>query len=232
MAFAALDYFLKGIPVPKYTGNLFNAEVPPDGHWLADYIYSRLMDSFIVPSSIKYVHWTLASDHETVLGGKGVSRWTKEEEFPKLRRIIDLGKPVVLGMVDATNLGEIGLKNHQVIAYGYEWHPKANIMNVFVYDNNTVGTEVVLSSEPGNRHFDATNKYNDPWRGFFVADYQQKTPPVFTTNPPAANATVRYGQTIKVSHLYDRADSPFARTKLRSQWQFRSAASNRLQRFR
>ncbi|MCM3569915.1 MIR domain-containing protein [Neobacillus mesonae] len=199
MAFAALDYFLKGMPVPKYTGNLFNGEVPPDGHWLADYIYSRLMDSFLVPSSIKYVHWTTASDHSTWLGGKGVSRWTKEEEFPKLRSSIDAGKPVALGMVDAANLAQIGSENHQVLAYGYEWHPKADIMKVFVYDNNTVGREVVLSSEPGNPHFDATN--TDPWRGFFVIDYQQKSPPVFTTKPPAANATVRYGQTIKISHL-------------------------------
>ncbi|WP_338786163.1 MIR domain-containing protein [Metabacillus sp. FJAT-53654] len=199
MAFAALDYFLKGIPVPKYTGSLFNGEVPPDGHWLADYLYSRLMDSFLVPSSIKYINWTVASDHSTVFGGKGVSRWTKEEEFPKLRSRIDSGKPVVLGMIDATNLGQIGSENHQVLAYGYEWHSKANIMKVFVYDNNTVGREVVLSSEPGNQHFDATN--TDPWRGFFVVDYTQKNPPVFTTNPPAANTVVRYGQTIKVSHL-------------------------------
>jgi hypothetical protein len=102
-------------------------------------------------------------------------------------------------MIDATNLGQIGSENHQVLAYGYEWHSKANIMKVFVYDNNTVGREVVLSSEPGNQHFDATN--TDPWRGFFVVDYSQKNPPVFTTNPPAANAAVRYGQTIKVSHL-------------------------------
>ncbi|QIZ08330.1 hypothetical protein HFZ78_17705 [Priestia megaterium] len=200
MAFAALDYFLKGIPVPKYTGNLFNAQVPPDGHWLADYIYSRLMDSFLVPSSIKYVHWTLASDHSTVFGGKGVTRWTKEEEFPKLRSLIDAGRPVVLGLIDATNLGEIGSKNHQVLAYGYEWHSKADIMKVFVYDNNTIRSEVVLSSERGNPHFDATN--TDPWRGFFVIDYQQKTPPVFTSKPPAANDTVRYGQTIKVGHLW------------------------------
>ncbi|WP_121609810.1 MIR domain-containing protein [Mesobacillus foraminis] len=201
MAFAALDYFLKGIPVPKYSGSLFNGEVPPDGHWLADYIYSRLMDSFLVPSSIKYVHWTVASDHSTWLGGKGVSRWTKEEEFPKLRSSIDSGRPVVLGMVDATNLAQIGSENHQVLAYGYEWHSKANIMKVFVYDNNTVGKEVVLSSEPGNPHFDATNKTNDSWRGFFVVDYQQKNPPVFTMQPPAATDAIRYGQTIKLSHL-------------------------------
>ncbi|WP_066311184.1 MIR domain-containing protein [Bacillus sp. FJAT-29814] len=199
MTFAALDYFLKGIPVPKYTRNLFNANVPPDGHWLADYIYSRLMDSFLVVSSINYVRWTLASDHSTVLGGKGVTRWTKEDEFPKLRAIIDAGKPVALGLIGATSLEEIGSKNHQVLAYGYEWHPKAEIMKVFVYDNNTISQEVVLSSEPGNPHFDATN--TSPWRGFFVVDYQQKNPPVFTSKPPAANAAVRYGQTIKVSHL-------------------------------
>ncbi len=202
MAFAALDYFLKGIPVPKFnTKSLFNAEVPPDGHWLADYIYDRLKDSFLVPSSSKYATWSIASDHYTLLGGKGVTRWTKEDEFPKLRARINSGKPVVLGLIDATNLGKIGSENHQVLAYGYEWHPKANIMKVFVYDNNTINTEVVLSSEPGNNHFDATNRHNNRWRGFFVVDYTQKTPPVLT-NPPASNDTVQYGKLLKISHLW------------------------------
>jgi hypothetical protein len=199
MAFAALDYLLGGHPIPKYTAALFGARVPPDGHWLADYIYARLLHSFAVPSSVKYVNWTAASDHATVLGGKGVTRWTKEEEFPRLRALIDAGQPVALGLIQARSLTDIG-SNHQVLAYGYEWHPKADTMRVFVYDNNTVGDEVVLSSEPDNPHFDATN--GGSWRGFFVIDYQRADPPVYTTSPPAATHAVRYGQTIKVSHLW------------------------------
>src|SRR5438132_8353868 len=40
MAFAALDYYFAGLPVPK------NVILPPDGTLLADYIMKRLIDSF------------------------------------------------------------------------------------------------------------------------------------------------------------------------------------------
>lgn len=201
MAFAALDYYLSGVPVPQHTPGLFGSSgVPPDGHWLADYIYARLMSSFATLASAKFVHWTLASDHTTTFGGKGVTRWTKEDEFPRLRERIDAGQPVALGLVDATSLPQVGSENHQVLAYGYEWHPRAGTMVVYVYDNNTPGREVVLSSTPDNPHFDASN--TDPWRGFFVNDYARTSPPVYTRRPPAAAAVVSYGQTVKLSHVW------------------------------
>ncbi len=202
MAFAAMDYFLSGVPVPTWPASVFAPEeVPPDGHWLADYIYLRLMNSFAVPSSAKYVHWTLASDHSTWLGGKGVSRWTKEDEFPKLRAQIDAGQPVALGLIDATNLADIGNENHQVVAYGYEWHPKAGTMKVFMYDNNDWGREHTLSSHPGTRHWDTSLDPSDPWRGWFVIDYTRVNPPCYTRNPAPENAVVKYGQVIKMSHV-------------------------------
>ncbi len=201
MAFAAMDYYLSGVPVPQWRSGLFAPdEVPPDGHWLADYLYMRLMNSFAVPSSAKYVHWTLASDHSTWFGGKGVSRWTKEDEFPKLRAMIDAGQPACLGLIDATNLLDIGNENHQVVAYGYEWHPKAGTMTVFIYDNNNNGQEHTLRTHPGNRHWDASN--TDPWRGWFVIDYTRLNPPVFTRNPAPDGAIVKYGQVIKLSHVW------------------------------
>jgi len=49
MAYAALDYYLAGLPVPPDT------TTPPDGNWLADYIYSRLLDCFFNTSAIRYV---------------------------------------------------------------------------------------------------------------------------------------------------------------------------------
>jgi hypothetical protein len=90
MAYAALDYYYSGIPVPAYTKAVFSPSgvppdkgVPPDGHWLADYIYARLMNSFSVSSATKFPEWTVHSDHETWFY-KGLTKWTKEE-FLKLR---------------------------------------------------------------------------------------------------------------------------------------------------
>lgn len=201
MAFAALDYFLSGVPVPRWSSRLFGGRgVPPDGHWLADYIYWRLMNSFAAPSSFKYVEWTLKPDHSTWLGGKGVTRWTKEDEFPRLRAMIDAGQPAALGLIDATSLADIGNENHQVIAYGYEWHPQAGTMTVLIQDNNNPGRGDTLRTEPGNPHWDASN--TDPWRGWFVIDYVRSNPPVYTRNPAPAGAVVRYGQVVKLSHVW------------------------------
>ncbi|MDP9352491.1 MAG: hypothetical protein M3P51_13270 [Chloroflexota bacterium] len=150
MAYAALDYYYSGVPVPAYKQAVFLPKgSPPDGHWLADYIYARLMNSFFVPSATKFPEWTVHSDHETWFY-KGVTKWTKEDEFPKLRACINGGKPAALGLVGADNLVDIGNKNHQVVAYGYDYHPVTKTMTVYVYDNNDPCMEVTLASEPGN----------------------------------------------------------------------------------
>jgi hypothetical protein len=198
MAYAALDYYFCRIPVPAYTAaNFAPSRVPPDGHWLADYIYSRLMNSFFTGSATKFAEWTVHSDHETWFY-KGVTRWTKEEEFPKLRARIDSGSPASLGLIQATNLTDIG-KNHQVVAYGYDYYPDRGFMTVYVYDNNHPGAEVRLTSGPGNPHFNAST--GEEWRGFFVHDYARVNPPVYTTRPPAQGQAARYGDTVKVGHV-------------------------------
>jgi hypothetical protein len=200
MAYAALDYYLANVPIPAYTGANYAPDgVPPDGNWLADYIYVRLMNSFFTPSALNFPAWTVHSDHQTWFY-KGVTLWTKEDEFPKLRDRLDGGTPVVLGLVGADNLADIGLKNHQAVAYGYDFYPGAGIMNVYIYDNNHPDQEVILSSDPGNPHFQAST--GEDWRGFFVQDYVHSNPPVFTVQPPTPGQAARYGSTMKMSHLW------------------------------
>jgi hypothetical protein len=99
---------------------------------------------------------------------------------------------------------DIGNENHQVVAYGYDYHPVARTMTVYIYDNNWPGEEVIPTSEPGNPHFKTSRGggMDGAWRGFFVHDYAHKHPPVYTTTPPADRTAVRYGSTIKVSHLW------------------------------
>src|SRR5262245_64248026 len=66
--------FRSGLPIPPDTAT------PPDDHWLADYIFTRLFDSFFNTSAIRYVSWTMQADHSTWFY-KGVTRWTKEDEI-------------------------------------------------------------------------------------------------------------------------------------------------------
>ena len=109
MAYAALDYWFNGrLPIPAAQA------LPADGTIMADYVYRRLFDTYQVPSAINFITWTLAGDGENFFH-KGVTRWTKEGEFPKLRAMIDQGKPQVLGLVKVTDLRQIG-EDHQLVA--------------------------------------------------------------------------------------------------------------------
>jgi len=169
MAYAALDYYFAGLPIPADTAT------PPDGHWLADYIYTRLFDSFLNTSAIRYVSWTMQADHSTWFY-KGVTRWTKEDEIPRLRQFIDAGTPVVLGLVGARDMADVGNKNHQVVAYGYDADDASQAINIYIYDNNSPDQEAVLSTDAGNPHINASNRI-EPWRGFFVHEYAFRSPP-------------------------------------------------------
>lgn len=167
MAFAALDYYFANLPVPT------NATLPPDGTLLADYIYKRLLDSFVQQNGLTFVSWTIAADHPTWFSA-GVTHWTKVDQTANLRQAIGngaTGKPVALGLVEATNLGNIG-NNHQVVAYGYD--PDPNTMPVFIYDNNHPGQRVTLSTDPSNPHYNASS--GEIWRGFFVEYYSPVVP--------------------------------------------------------
>ncbi len=178
MAFAALDYYHADFPIPTHVTADFATGVPPDGHPLADYIYARLMDSFVL-NGLKFVTWTQALDHETVLRGKGVIRMTKEDEIPKLRQKLDEGTPVPLGLVvagpDDILLTQIG-ENHQVVAYGYDFDENAGEIKVYAYDNRSPDTEFILSTNVADMSTYVDASAFGRWRGFFVEDYTPHTP--------------------------------------------------------
>lgn len=169
MAYAALDLYTAGVPVPPDTA------LPADGTPLADYIYRRLLDSFLSPSAVQFVSWTLHADHDSWFF-KGVTRWTREDQLPRLRGLIDAGRPVALGLVGARDLGDVGNKNHQVVAYGYDLDEPTQAIRIYIYDNNSHDQEVVLSTDPGNPGVDASNRA-EPWRGFFLQSYSPVAPP-------------------------------------------------------
>jgi hypothetical protein len=173
MAFAALDYWFAGLPVPSHRPEDFpDRTVPEDGTRLADYLYKRLFDSFATWSARQFVTWTLAADHPT-FSHRGVTAWTGDE-LRRLRRSIDAGRPVVLGLVAARDLEELA-RNRQVVAYGYD-HDGAGPMRVYAYDGNHPDQEVVLEAEPGAPEV-AASVPGGPWRGLFVQDYASERPP-------------------------------------------------------
>jgi hypothetical protein len=143
MAFASLDFYYSGIPVPS------------QGIALGDYIYRRSVDSIFSLSAFKFLSW-------------------KRTEFSKLKRAIDKGNPVVLGLISGSK-GAGVTKHHQVVAYGYDEPTKDKIV-IFIYDSNSPNQEVVLESVKAPSYFKASN--GSEWRGFFVQNYKYKRPVV------------------------------------------------------
>jgi hypothetical protein len=74
-----------------------------------------LFDSNATWSARQFLTWTLAEDHPT-WSSPGVAGMTAEE-LPQVRRSLDAGRPVALGLVGARALEEVA-RNRQVVAYG------------------------------------------------------------------------------------------------------------------
>ena len=166
MSYTALDYYFNNLPVPQASS------LPADGVPLADYMLHRQTDTFMTLSAINFITWTLHPDAPTWFA-KGVHGWTIEDEFPKLRAQLDLGRPRVLGLVTARDFAHIGY-NHQVVACGYDFDPASGTITVLIYDCNSPGIEVTLTTSPGMQGVTASNGYS--WRGFFVQGYGKGSP--------------------------------------------------------
>ncbi|MCW3816733.1 hypothetical protein ONA91_20000 [Micromonospora sp. DR5-3] len=168
MAFAALDHWHRRLPVPD-AGTL-----PADGNPVADYIYDRLITS-IMDNWAMYAQFMSTPDHPTTLRGIGVARMTREEQFPKLKQLLDQGLPQPLGLVQSRDPAGFG-NDHQVVAYGYE--QDATRTRIFIWDNRFRRREDVLefktAYDPADRAVRQSN--GDEWRGFFVERYSPRTP--------------------------------------------------------
>ncbi|MFG3604616.1 hypothetical protein [Micromonospora chersina] len=167
MAFAALDHWHQRLPVPAASA------LPPDGNPVADYIYDRLITS-IVDNWPMYFQFMRTPDHPTTLNGIGVARMTREEQFPKLKQLLDQGLPQPLGLCQSRDPGGFG-NDHQVVAYGYEEGERTRI---FIWDNRYSRREDVLefktAYDPADRVVQQGN--GDQWRGFFVERYAPRLP--------------------------------------------------------
>lgn len=169
MAFASLDYYYAKILVPTHEGKDFpNKMYPPDGSLLGDYIYKRSVHSLITLSSYKFLKWTVSKDGSSFK----ILRKTKLVEFPKLKKSIDKGNPVVLGLISGSKVSDV-TKNHQVVAYGYD-EPTNDKIIIYIYDSNSPNEEVILESVIGTTYFKASN--GRLWRGFFVQKYRYTRP--------------------------------------------------------
>jgi hypothetical protein len=167
MAYAALDYFEAGCPLPAS---------PAESPWLVDYLHLRLRQSFATPSAVRFPLWAMAEDG-------ALARAVAGYEVPRLCRSLDAGYPAVIGLIRARSLDELSAGCRQAVAYGYETCA-GGAVRFALYDDEEPLTEVTLTVSAAATSIQAANRPY-PWRGFFLHDYRYRKPP---TGPAPADA--------------------------------------------
>lgn len=186
MAFASLDFFHIKTPVPSLASTDFSPlNVPPDGHPMADYIYVRQLHSMLTKvhglrDGLRYLRWSGASTAALL------AKTAVEEQ--KVVESIDLGQPVVLGLIKATSRSlKAQGQNHQVVCYGYRSAGSGHL-EFYIYDPNepfrassSSPYEVILGQADDAEHAEFPYQVNrgdrvDRWRGFFVVRYRPRQP--------------------------------------------------------
>jgi len=189
MADAALDAFHAGAPLPG-----LDAAGAPSGE-LAGYLALRLRQSLAAPSAARFAIWAMADDER-------VARVTWDCEIPGICDSLDAGRPVVLGLLRARGLEELGRGIRLVVATGYEGDAASGPLSLSVYDDESPGEEVILTARAGALGIAASNQAR-PWRGLFAHDYAPQ--PLPRLAPPAAAAAApraRAGELVAFPQLH------------------------------
>ena len=180
MVYAALDYFNAGKPIPQQDYE------PTEGTTLRQYIYRRQAES--LASNLD--KWAELTVNPFGTRNQEFYRWGLDGKpggrIDELRREIDAGRPVALGLLGC-NEGCKG--DHQVLAVGYDMGGYqgdfgANLtrFKIFIYDPNFPGRTMTLMAYPEASQF----RYREAdhrgerhrWRSWFVnANYGAASPP-------------------------------------------------------
>jgi len=176
MAFASLDYLHAGVPLPA-SGEAVGQ--PASGSVLRAYLWQRLLDSWEL-NGATFLEWIarlhLVPARWPFDGGEAALRRRSLEQWRTLRRAIDAGTPVPIGLVgDAKD----PFQDHQVVATGYEVRDTEHGV-IEVYDMNCPGAVQTISvdfSTPALSAVESCARAGSPLRGFFVEAYVPKTPP-------------------------------------------------------
>lgn len=186
MAFASLDFFHLGTPVPALAPDDFSpAGAPPDGDPVGDYIFKRQLHSMLtsrygIHNGVHFLRWSGFSAE------KILQKTTVEES--KAVESLESGEPVVLGLIKASRRGLTAQGvNHQVVCYDYRTNASGHV-EFLVYDPNepfrdasSKPYEVILcrtaAPEPAGFSYQLIRPNTvDRWRGFFVQQYRPYSP--------------------------------------------------------
>lgn len=185
MTFVAADDHRAGLPPPS------DRSAPPASSELYARILRRQVDSFDrgrLPLCFYSLMSPLRPRRETALsralGRVGVDLHSRANvmvarEWPAIRRTLDAGRPVPLGLVRVVSANPFALtRNHQVLAWGYDLD--GSVLTLRIYDPNWPDDdEVTLGLDVSDPDGEATPRYarrDGPVVAFFRAPYRRPGP--------------------------------------------------------
>ena len=134
MAFGALDLWFAGLSVPP------TPEAPADGSPQFRYLVRRQLDSFEL--GLGPARFYLLGAPWRSAGSRAAE--VLRRELPRIRRDLDAGRPVAIGLVHAVSANPATLiQDHQVVACGIDAGPVAGSLALRIYDPNLPGVDTV-----------------------------------------------------------------------------------------
>jgi hypothetical protein len=169
MAFAALDLWFAGIAVPPETGP------PLEGSPAFRYLVRRQLDSFELGLGPARFYLLGAPWRSAASRSAEVLR----RELPRIRRDLDAGRPVALGLVHAVSANPATLiQDHQVVAHGIEAGPEPGSLSLRIYDPNLPGNDAVrlIVGHDASRVVTLAYSGGPPVVAFFQQGYRPRDP--------------------------------------------------------
>lgn len=159
MAYAALDYYHAGAPIPSQT------EPPAQDSALGRYLLERQLASNTASLVLQVVRWTLRD-------AQHLQARMLATELPALRARLQQGIPVVLVLIRAHSLREV-THNHQVVAYGYDEDADSRHMSIQVYDPNWPRRSIALTLDLASADGDLRPMHTieGAFKGFILQAY-------------------------------------------------------------
>lgn len=191
MVYGALDYYNNNLEIPQQQFR------PANRHPLQSYLYGRQANSAQEGNWDKWLEMYINPDgiRNSEFFGWGI----ETNRMTELKRSIDAGKPVPLGLMqnnDADKFGYHKVGDHQVLAIGYDFGryngDKGNFVEdfkIFIYDPNHPGIMMTLVADPAHNLYHYLevngNGTQDAWLTYFVnSKYNPVNPPIIENPNP------------------------------------------------
>jgi len=164
MCAAALNRFKGNLNIPN------NQQPPSQGQPLFEELKERQIKTMHPNVLVKMYSFQSAPDQISLLRKSSIGQLTRRE-WPPLKAALDDDRPCILVLIRASGIFGNPTKNHQVVAFGYEFNPSTKDLVIYEYDPNKSDQTQTLSMNLGLPDGKLYLK-DSAWRGtrgFFIS---------------------------------------------------------------